>query len=40
MTVVAYAIVGALVFFLGCLAFEELEGVGEGLVSKAKARRP
>ena len=34
MTVVAYTIVGALIFFLGCLVFEELEGVNSGLVSR------
>lgn len=34
MTILAYTLVGALIFFLGCLAFEEVEGSYSGLVSR------
>ena len=36
MTILAYSIVAALIFFSGCLAYEELEGVAAGLVSRLK----
>ncbi|MFT3930851.1 MAG: hypothetical protein QM709_11215 [Spongiibacteraceae bacterium] len=39
MTVFAYATIAALVFFLGCLAFEELEGAYSGVVSKKQTHK-
>lgn len=34
MTVVAYSLITGLIFFFGCLAFEEVEGVYSGVVSR------
>ncbi len=34
MTLLAYGTTAALIFFFGCLAFEELEGVYSGCVSR------
>lgn len=34
MTILAYTIVAALIFVLGCLAFEEAEGAYSGFVSR------
>lgn len=39
MTILAYTIVAALIFFLGCLAFEESQGAYSGLVSHIKNRK-
>lgn len=39
MTVIAYGTVAALIFFLGCLAFEELEGVYSGYVSRSQSNK-
>ena len=36
MTVLAYTTIAALIFFLGCLAFEEVEGAYAGLFSRRK----
>ena len=36
MTVLAYSVVAALIFVMGCLAYEEVEGVYSGLVSRLK----
>jgi hypothetical protein len=36
MTVLAYGLVAALIFFVSCLAFEEVEGVYSGLISRMK----
>lgn len=37
MTLFAYGTTAALIFFLGCLAFEELEGVYSGYVSRLQS---
>lgn len=36
MTFLAYNLVAALIFFVGCLAYEEIEGAYSGLVSRVK----
>lgn len=37
MTLIAYGMTAGLIFFFGCLAFEELEGVYSGYVSRLQS---